>query len=158
MLLAFFFDHVKAIILSTFDTLQLDCIKPLLCIKKLFLQRVRSLFWHYWSNLKKKKSKYYVINTIRTGSKVIFRHWVKLFPARLKITLLRLCVNTSYKLAVKHINSFHLLSQKGSQLKLSGKKKDMLSWWKMGVGKLERNLKMEILCATVWIAILHFPR
>lgn len=107
---------------------------------------------------KKKKSKYHVRNTIRTGTKVIFRYWVKLFPAQLKTTLLRLCVNTSCKLAVKHINSFHLLSQTGSQPKLSGKKKDMLSWWKMGGRKLEGNLKMEILCATVWIAILHFLR
>lgn len=119
--------------------------------------RVRSLFSHYWSNLKEKKV-ILMSNTIRTGMKVIFRHWVKLFPAQLKTILLQLCVNTSYKLAVKHINSFHLLSQEGSKPKLSGERRDMLSWWRMDGGKSEGNLKMKILCATVWLAILYFLR
>jgi len=72
--------------------------------------------------------------------------------------LLQLSLNASYKLTAKHINCFHLLSQEGSEPKSSGERRDMLSWQRMCGGKLEGNLKIKMLCATVWITILHFFR
>lgn len=72
-------------------------------------------------------------------TKVIFRHWVKLFPVQLKTTSLQLCVNGSYKLAVNLINCFHLFSQEGSSPKLPSERKDMLSEGQRKIGREFKN-------------------
>lgn len=75
MLLAFFSDHLKAIFLNIFGTLQPDYIKPLLCTEN-------RLYWTFCSQkpifillvISEKKIILVVINNIVIGTKVIFRH------------------------------------------------------------------------------------